>query len=367
MISVARFQPHPTGGGLARTVRRALDAARRVHAVPALLAALAVGALLLAVDPAAVARALRHFDARLIAPILLLTVAFYLLQGLRWHLLLRHVGASRSVADSELINLAGQTATAFIPLGDLVRALMASVSTGVAFGATAATVTVQELTFTMVLVLAGAPGLVHLPDGVVWMLAVVGGIAAVLAILTVPAVFALVRRVVVVTPGVRRFAADVDTLQESVRHLLSRPGVLAGTVLDLARAVVITAALALILRGLHVVDLTWWEVALVMAVAYVGGAVSFLPGGIGANEASVVGILVVLGVNPAAAAAAALLQRVTQSGVATIGGLGAYMVVRRRLHLRDLGGLRGVVASAQHHQVPAAQLQPQSQPHAQAA
>lgn len=342
MIGVARFRPHPRDAGLART-------ARRLHVLPALLAILAVGALLLAVDPHAVAVALRHFDARLIAPILLLTVSFYLLQGLRWHLLLRGVGAARGVGDSELINLAGQTATSFLPLGDLVRALMASVSTGVELGATAATVTVQELTFTVVLVLAGAPGLVHLPDGVVWMLAVVGGIAAVLAILAVPGLFALVRRAVAVTPGLRRFAADVDTLQRSVRHLLARPDVLAGTVLDLARAVAITGALALILRGLHVADLTWWEVALVTAVAYVGGAVSFLPGGIGANEASVVGVLVVLGVNPAAAAAAALLQRLTLSGVSTIGGLGAYMVVRRRLHLRDIGGLRGVITSAQHH------------------
>ena len=344
MISIAQL-------GHGRATAAALDAARQAAAraarrvVPALLAMAAIGALLLVVDPRSVATAVGRFDGRVVLPILLLIGAFYALQGLRWHLLLRAVGARQSVADSELINLAGQTVTSVLPLGDLTRALLASEASGVEFGATAATVTVQELTFTLLLVLAAAPGLAHLTGGIAWVLAVVGGVAAVVAILTVPRAFAVVRRGVARVPGVRRFLGEIDSLQRSVRHLLARRDVLAGTVLDLGRVVAATAALMLILRGLHVDTVSWWEAVLVLAVSYVGGAVSLLPGGIGANEASVVGILVVLGVNPADAAAAAILQRITLSGLATVAGLGAYAAVRQRLGLTGLGGLRQLVAS----------------------
>jgi uncharacterized membrane protein YbhN (UPF0104 family) len=74
----------------------------------------------------------------------------------------------------------------------------------------------------------------------------------------------------------------------------------------------------------------------VSAVAYVGGAVSFLPGGTGANDASVVGLLVLLGVDPGTAGAAALLQRTMFTGLATGLGFAAYLEARRRFHL---GGL----------------------------
>jgi len=74
----------------------------------------------------------------------------------------------------------------------------------------------------------------------------------------------------------------------------------------------------------------------VVAVAYVGGAVSFLPGGTGASDASVVGLLVLLGLDPGTAGAAALLQRALFTGLATGMGLTAYLVARRRF---QLGGL----------------------------
>jgi uncharacterized protein (TIRG00374 family) len=68
--------------------------------------------------------------------------------------------------------------------------------------------------------------------------------------------------------------------------------------------------------------------------------VSLIPGGIGAAEASVVGLLVVVGVDPATATAAALLQRVADKGFATLMGFIAYSIARRRFHLSGLTALR---------------------------
>ncbi len=302
--------------------------------LPPLLAATAITSLLFALNPGAVVASVRHFDLRAVGPLVMAAAALYLLQGWRWHHLLRAVGVRGSIGRSQLLNLAGQSVTALVPLGDLTRALLASESSGMPFGAVAATVTVQELTFTLFLVLAATPGMVHLPGGVVWMAAGIAGVTGIVAILTVPRLFAVVRRGVAVTPGLRRLRTQIDTLQQQVVQLLRRRDVLLGSLLDLGRALLVTASMLLILRGLGVDLLGWWDAALVVAVSYVGGAISLVPGGVGANEASVVGILILLGVDPAHAAAAALLQRLWLTGFATAGGLAAFAVLRSRLHLR---------------------------------
>lgn len=293
-------------------------------------AAAGVAGLLAAVNPASVAAALSHFDAWTLAPVVGLMLGFYALQGLRWHLLLRAVGARGRLRDSQLLNLAGQAMTAVVPLGDLTRALFAGRAFGIEPGAAAATVTVQELSFTLLVALAAAPALGRMPNGVWWVAIVAGSIAAVVVILTVAPVFRSVHHVVASVPGLRRFAAEIGTLQRSAAQLLHRPDVAAGALIDLARVVVATLALLLLLRGLHVYSLGWWDTALVLAASFIGGALSLLPGGVGANEATVVGVLLVLGVSPATAAAAAILQRVTLTGVPAAGGSLAYLATRRR-------------------------------------
>jgi uncharacterized membrane protein YbhN (UPF0104 family) len=289
-----------------------------------------IGGLVLFVDPASVAQAMQRFDVRALVPVLLLVLGFHLLQGLRWHLLLRHVGLGVRHSETQLINLAGQAATAVVPLGDLTRALLASRIAGTRFGTAAATVTVQELSFMLLVVAAAAPGLGRLPGGPVWMLGLLAAIAAVVVVLTVPRAFAVVRRAIAAIPLLRRCTGDVEVLQQDATRLLKRPDVLAGAVLDLARVLATTVAMLLVLRGLHIGSLGWTEAALVVSVSFVGGALSFLPGGIGANEASVVGVLVMLGINPAAAAAAALIQRMALTLVPTTAGAASYVILRRR-------------------------------------
>jgi uncharacterized protein (TIRG00374 family) len=321
---------------------RATVLAKRV--LPVLAGFGGVAGLVLVVNPRSVAAALTGFDVWALLPVLALAAVFYLLQGLRWHFLLRGVGVAGSVSEHQLINLAGQTMTAVMPLGDLTRALLASKRSGVAFGATAATVTIQELTFSLLVVVAAAPGLVRLPGGYLWMVAVLVGIAAVIAILTVPRLFQATRRTAAATPGLRRFSADIETLHHEACRLLRRPDVLAGSLLDLGRVMVATASLLFVLRGLHIASLGWWDVALVFAVSSVGGALSLLPGGVGANEASVVGVLLALGVSPAAAAAVALVQRLSLTALPTVGGALAYLALRRRS-----AELRGVKTRGAEH------------------
>jgi len=306
------------------------------RALPFVVAVAALTALVLVVDPRALARALARFNPVAVPVILGLTSCWFLLQGLRWHLLLRAAGSTLGAVDSVLLSVAGQVVTAVLPLGDLTRAVFASEAAGVELGTAAATVTVQELTFTLCLVIVAAPGILALRVGAGVAVAVVAGVAAILAILTVPRLYGAVRSAAAWLPLPGRLLDQVDRLQRDSAGLLRRPATLGWSVLDLLRAAVGATVLWLVVQVLEPNAVDWWQAALVVAVAYVGGAVSFLPGGTGANDASVVGLLVLLGLDPGTAAAAALLQRAAFTGLATGLGIAAYLVARRRLPLGRL-------------------------------
>ena len=307
----------------------------RRRLVPLVVGLATVVGLLMVVQPSRVLGALRGTDLRLVGAAAVVTAVFYVVQGARWHILLRAAGVRLRLHESVLINLAGQTVTAVLPLGDLTRALFASEATGAPFGAAAAAVTVQELTFTSLLVLSATPALMGIPGGWLISTVVLGGVTGTLLILLVPAVYRPIRRLLAALPLVRGAAGQVDTLRQESVVLLTRPVAMASGVLDLARVALAAGALQLLLHAMNI-QRGWWLEVLVEAVAYVGGALSFLPGGIGANEASLIGVLIGFGVPVGQAAAVALLERLLLTGVPSVVGLLAYVAIHRRLHLGSL-------------------------------
>ncbi len=311
----------------------------RQHARAIITATLGLGAvagIVVVADPMSIGRVLGRFNLRLLPVILALLLLYYLLQGLRWHFLLRDAGARLSIGNSTLLNLAGQVITALMPLGDLTRAVFASEAADVEFGAVAATVTVQELVFTLLLVLSACPALLALHAGLEIVVVTMVGMALIVAILTVPPLFCLVHGLVGRIPLLSRLTPQIEELREETVSLLHRPDTLAWSSIDGARVAVGVTAFWLVAQALAPARVGWWEAALVLAVSYVGGAVSMVPAGAGANEASVVGMLVWLGMGGGAAAAVALMQRVLVTGVAAVGGLIAYLIARRRLGLSGL-------------------------------
>ena len=297
---------------------------------PVLFAVAAVGAIVVAVNPREVGRALREGDAVLLVPAIVLGVAVLVAQGVRWHQLLRVVGAPLSAVDSVLLSVAGQGITAILPLGDLTRAVFVTEVTDIAFADVVATVTVQELSFTLLLLGSAAPVVVERRSAAAAEIVALAGIAVVLAILLVPAVFHQVHRAVAHTPLIRRFTAQIDELQHETVVLLHRGGTLAWSLVDLLRVLLSVTAFWLVIRALTHGGVGWASAAFVLALSYVGGAISLVPGGVGANEASVVGLLIVVGVSPPAAAAIALVQRLVSSGTAIACAIAAYVVARRR-------------------------------------
>lgn len=309
---------------------------------PPLLGLAAMAGLVVVLNPEQVGRALARFNLRLLPAILALYLVWYLLQGLRWHGLLGEAGARLSVADSLLLNAAGQTITAIVPLGDLTRAAFAAQATDRDFGTVAATVTVQELTYTLFLILLALPELLALRLGVGVVVATVVGMAAVVVILTVSRVFCVVHRLIAHIPLMNRLLPAIDELQHETAELLHRPETLAWSVLDLLRAAAAVAAFWMVVAAVAPGALGWWQAAFALALSTIGGAISLLPGGVGANEASVAALLIVLGVPGGAAGAVALLQRLFLTGVAIGFGVPAYLVARRRFP--ELGSMLQVTA-----------------------
>src|SRR5579875_443156 len=312
--------------------------------LPIGLGVAALVALVLGLDPSSFAAAIDRFDLRLLPAILAAAVAIPILQGMRWHFLLRELDINLRARDTILLSVAGQAITAILPLGDLTRAIFVTEVSDAEFGDAAATVTVQELSFTLLLVLAALPALVQLHASPLVITITLLGIALILAILTVPPLFRAVHALVARAPLLRRFLSQIDEPQHETVRLLHRADTAGWSSLDLGRVLVAATLFWLVVEGLGVHTVTWWEATFVLAIAYVGGAVSLIPGGAGANEATTVGALILLGLPPGLATAAALLQRAFTTGVASLLGVGAYLLARHRFP--QLSGLAALQAQA---------------------
>jgi len=313
------------------------------HALTGVLGLVVIAGVVLFLNPERVGAAMTHFRLVLIAPILALSLLVYLLQGVRWHFLLRDAGTKLRLRDTILVNLAGQTITAILPLGDLTRAAFASTAGGTDFGTVAATVTFQELTYTLVLILCGLPTVLTLGYGLTAVILVVMGIAGILVILTVSPVFCRIHSLVAHIPILSKLLPVIDELQEETVRLLHHRDARALWVLDAARVACAITSFWLILQALGAGQLGWWQAAFVLALSTIGGAVSLLPGGVGANEATVAATLVLLGLARGVAGAAAIIQRVLITGLSLGLGLAAYSLIHKRLHL---GGRFQLVARA---------------------
>ncbi|TMD98281.1 MAG: flippase-like domain-containing protein [Chloroflexi bacterium] len=181
-----------------------------------------------------------------------------------------------------------------------------------------------------VIIAAAVPGALEHRAAAGGIIAALVGTVLVLLILTVGSLFRAVIGVVRRIPLARRIVPQVLELQRDTVALLRRWDTWAWSVLSVAGALVAITLFWLVVSSLKPGFVSWQDAAFVYAVSHVVGAISLSPGGLGGFEASAAGLLILVGLGPGTAAAAALVQRGADKGVATIAGLGAFMVARRR-------------------------------------
>jgi uncharacterized protein (TIRG00374 family) len=322
-----RSSPRGERSRLSKSVRHVLTAA---------VGLAGIAGVVLFLNPSHIGAALTHFNLILIAPILVLSILVYTLQGIRWHYLLRDVGTHLHLRDTILVNMAGQTISAIVPLGDLTRAAFASTAGGTDFGVVAATVTVQELSYTLLLILSALPAILSLGYGLAAVVPIIVAIALIVTVLTVSRVFYMVHSLLARIPFLNRLLPAIDELQQETVKLLHRPDALVLSILDAARVAAAVTLFWLMLVALEPGRAGWWQAAFVLALSTIGGAVSLIPGGVGANEASVAALLIFLGFDSGVAGAAAVIQRSLVTLLSLGLGIAAYAAIHTRLHL---GGL----------------------------
>jgi glycosyltransferase 2 family protein len=305
---------------------------KRVRAlIPFAIGLAAIVALILVINPRQFGTEAQRFSIIAVPFVVALSLSYYLVQGVRWHFLLRDVGVRLPMGDTVLLNIAGQS-TGLLPLGELTRAVLVAEVGPAELGPVVATITVQELIYTVFMVAAAIPGSF---EHRAWGGAVVAALVftvTVFVMLTVPRVFSVVRAVVRHIPLLRRFEPEIQDLRRETVVLLRRPDTYLWSVLSLFGVLIAITLFWLVVHSIDPHLLSWPEAAFVYAVSHIAGAVSLLPGGLGAYEASIAGLLVASGASIQVGATIAVLHRTADKGIATLVGMLCYMIARRRHH-----------------------------------
>ena len=258
--------------------------------------------------------ALAKFDWRFLPLALATTVANYLLRFLRWHYYLDVIGVKNVPRrDSLMIFLSGFSLTVTPgKLGEVLKSVLLKTRYGTPVSYSASIVFAERLTDVLGVVILAAVGLVFYPVGI-------GALAAVLAItalfVAVVQQRAFAERLLDLfarAPKVGRFADLARNLYESAYLMLrAKPLVIA---IGLATAAwfgeCLTFFIVLLGIGLAPTLLLLLQATFIYAAASLFGAVSMLPGGLGATEGGMALLLQqIVGVAREEAVASTLIVR----------------------------------------------------------
>jgi len=331
--------------GTARPPARVALWKRLLVAVPLLTLAITVALLLLALSPAHIWRALSRFPPAYILPVLVLARLYFGVQAVRWNFLLRSIGVRLSQWDTQIISLASQLAS-LLPLGQYARAVFAAKATGAEAGSITATAVVQETTYALVLLLIAIPGSISHPAVAVTLLLSLATTLLLVVILVWPPIYHLARRALCRLPWSSLTVPTVAGLHNSSGRLLRLPATLWGTGFTVLYSALYITLLWVVAEGVHPGVLSWWDAAFVCAISHLAGAITTLPGGLGAYEASLLGLLIVVGVDPVDAGAITILFTVADRGVGSLMGIGPYFLFERKYgHPRDDAAERPTAAA----------------------
>ncbi|MBL8725902.1 MAG: flippase-like domain-containing protein [Planctomycetes bacterium] len=301
------------------------------------LALFAIGAYavwLLWADAAAVGQAMGQFGAGTVALALFWASLNYLLRWCRWQVYLRRLGCSVPRGESGLVFVAGFVMTLTpAKMGEVLKSLLLKRSCGLAIATTAPIVVAERVTDLAGLVLLMALGCLRFERGVPVAIAAAGLVVVLGAVGAIPALGTTLVRWVGRLPVLSRKADRLQAAYLSL-HRLS----------DL-RTFAVATAWSTLGWGSHCVCL--WQCAhgllpgaidglescLAYAAPLLGGTLILVPGGLGATESSMTGLLGVLsegGFDPGMAAAVALLVRLVTFWWAILLGAVAFAVWRTR-------------------------------------
>ena len=275
-----------------------LDQLRRRLLLGILAGVFVVAAVVLILDGDALVSALNDFDWRLLPLVLGLTLANYLLRFVKWQYYLRLLGVSSlSLKDSALIFLAGFTMV-MTPgkIGEMLKAYLVRVRTGTPMTRTAPIIFAERFSDGFALLMLAGIGLATFRHG--WQVLLAGSFISIagLALLQQDR---LIHRALQFGGRTRLSQGRMEALEhlyESTRVLLRPRPFMTAVGLGVLSWFGECLAFFLVLVGLGMPPAWGLALAAIFVFAsstWIGGA-SMLPGGLGAAELSVAGLLLLV-------------------------------------------------------------------------
>jgi len=304
-----------------------------------LLAALATvlvsAVMALLTDAPAMVSALTSFPPLTLLAMLALSACSFVVRGVRWGRLMRIVARPPSLLDSIYLQLAGQTMT-LTPgrVGEVLKPWLARTTSGMPMARGIALVfaeRVADLIGVCILALGG----LSLVGGNRWTLA--GAILALgvgTAVASSSWFHGLALRVVKRQRWAKKHHASAEVISETIRQTLTWRTLIWSVPASVLAWGLEGVGFALCISALGFTQLGALTAVSIYAISTVAGALTFLPGGIGVTEASMAGILIAAGMQPADASAATVITRIATMwwGV----GLGWLMLALRPSVLRSV-------------------------------
>lgn len=277
----------------------------------ALLAALVYAVVIAASDVDLLARLWSDLEARLVLAAVGLIIVGYGFRVLRWQLYVRRLGHEIGPVDAGLTYMAG-FAMGITPgkLGEVVKGYYLWQRNRVPGPHAIAAVVADRMTDAIAIALLLGVGLIGAPIlGLGAGLLLLAVVALALVALRSRAVGSLIVRLLERTPLVRRIAPHAETTLERARPLLGGRTLRDGTLLGLAAWAVEPIAMWLLAQGMGI-ELSLAACTVVFTAASLAGVLTFMPGGLGATEGGMVGLLLLLDVPLSPAVALTILMRV---------------------------------------------------------
>lgn len=279
--------------------------------VIAALASVAVSAVLaLLTDAPAMITALRSFPLTTLLAMLGLSLGCFVVRGLRWGQLMRVVGSPVSLVDANYLQIAGQT-MALTPgrLGEVLKPWLARSTTGMPMTRGLALVFAERVSDLIGVCILSLGGLTVIGGNRWFLVAGLVAIAVGTVVVSSHRFHSLALRTISKQQWARKHHASAEIISETIKVSLTWRTLAWSVPASVLAWGLEGVGFALCLSALGFGGLETASAVSVYAISTIVGALTLLPGGIGLTEASMTGILVAAGMNPAAASAATIITR----------------------------------------------------------
>lgn len=284
-------------------------------------------------DGQKLAESLSTFAWALLVPVIGLTLLNYALRFLKWHYYLRTLGARVPLMDSSLVFLGGLS-MAVTPgkFGELLKALLLRERSGVPATTTASVVVAERLTDFLALIFLAGTGVLTTQHGLgVLIVSVVGSVAFLGVIASERMSLAIIHWIGRLPVG-RSLAPRLEEMYRAMAALIRPVPLISTTLLSVAAWFCECVGFHIVLGGLTDTTSSLGTATFIYAFATIFGAVTMLPGGLGATEGSLIGLthgVFGLAATRQAATAGAMLIRFCTLWLAVFVGLVGLAVLRR--------------------------------------